>query len=151
MAWNAWRSLVMELAVWVGDAIRAWASTLTWRDGLLLLILLGLWTALRDLGRLLWRLRQLHEKVDEREDFNDFSRFYQRLQDIDDKLDNLQRTLEEKSAVESWSTTPRPPYDLTGSPARDGAQGQGGGVGGIRRGDNGNVPTVPDVYEQAGR
>src|SRR5512143_3067114 len=99
MAWNAWMDLVMEIALWVGDAIREWASTLTWGDGLLLLILLGLWTALRDLGRLLWRLRQLHEKVDEREDFHDFSRFYKRLQGVDDKIDKLQRTLDEKSAV----------------------------------------------------
>ena len=113
MEGNAWMSRVMEIAWWVGDAIREWASTLTWRDGLLLLILLGLWTTLRDLGRLLWRLRQLHEKVDEREDFNDFSRFYKRLQGVDDKIDKLQRTLDEKSAVANWSTTPPPPYDLT--------------------------------------
>ena len=113
MAWNEWMGLIMGIAVWVGDAIGEWASTLTWRDGLLLLILLGLWTTLRDLGRLLWRLRQLHEKVDERADFNDFSRFYRRLQDIDDKLDNLQRTVDEKSAGGHWSTTPPPPYDLT--------------------------------------
>jgi len=45
------------------------------------------------LGRILWRLRQLHEKVDEREDFKDFSRFYKRLQDVDDKIENIQRTL----------------------------------------------------------
>ena len=118
MEGNAWMSRVMEIAWWVGDAIREWASTLTWRDGLLLLILLGLWTTLRDVGRVLWRLRQLHEKVDEREDFNDFSRFYKRLQDVDDKIDKLQRTLEEKSAVANWSTTPPPPYDLT-EPVRE--------------------------------
>jgi len=93
MEWNAWMSLVMEIALWVGDAIREWASTLTWRDVLLLLILLGLWASLRDLGRILWRLRELHEKVDEREDFKDFSRFYKRLQDVDDKIEKIQRTL----------------------------------------------------------
>jgi hypothetical protein len=118
MAWNEWMSLIMGIAVWVGDMLRAWASTLTWRDGLLLLILLGLWASLRDVGRVLWRLRQLHEKVGERADFNDFSRFYRRLQDIDDKLDNLQRTVDAKAAVGNWSTTPPPPYDLT-EPVRE--------------------------------
>ena len=90
---NEWMSLVVGIALWVWDAIQAWWNTLTWRDVLLLLILLGLWASLRDLGRILWRLRQLHEKVDEREDFKDFSRFYKRLQDVDDKIENIQRTL----------------------------------------------------------
>jgi hypothetical protein len=87
-----WISLVIGIALWVWDAIRAWWNTLTWRDVLLLLILLGLWASLRDLGRILWRLRQLHEKVDEREDFKDFSRFYKRLQDVDDKIENILRS-----------------------------------------------------------
>jgi hypothetical protein len=90
---NEWMSLVVGIALWVWDAIQAWWNTLTWRDVLLLLILLGLWASLRDLGRILWRLRQLHEKVDEREDFKDFSRFYKRLQDVDDKIENIRRTL----------------------------------------------------------
>jgi len=80
---NEWMSLVMGIAVWVWDAIRAAWNALTWRDVLPLLILLGLWAGLRDLGRVLWRVRQLHEKVDEREDF---SRVYKRLQDLDDKF-----------------------------------------------------------------
>jgi len=46
-----WISLVIGIALWVWDAIRAWWNTLTWRDVLLLLILLGLWASLRDLGR----------------------------------------------------------------------------------------------------
>jgi len=93
MTSQEWMSLVIGIALWVWDAIRAWWNTLTWRDVLLLLILLGLWASLRDLGRILWRLRELHEKVDEREDFKDFSRFYKRLQDVDDKIEKIQRTL----------------------------------------------------------
>lgn len=96
MTSQEWMSLVIGIALWVWDAIRAWLNTLTWRDALLVLILLGLWAALRDLGRVLWRLRQLHEKVDEREDFKDFSRFYRRLQDVDDKIEKIQRTLDAK-------------------------------------------------------
>ena len=87
---NEWMSLVKGIAVWVWDAIRAAWNALTWRDVLPFLILLGLWAGLRDLGRVLWRVRQLHEKVDEREDF---SRVYKRLQDLDDKIRTIQRAL----------------------------------------------------------
>lgn len=93
MGLNEWMSLVVEIALRVWDAIRMCWDALSWRDVPLFLILLGLWACLRDLDRVLWRLRRLHEKVGEREDFNDFSRFYKRLQEVDDKIDALQRTL----------------------------------------------------------
>ncbi len=93
MGANEWMSVVVEIAVWAWDAIRMCWDALSLRDVLLFLILLGLWACLRDLDRILWRLRRLHEKVGEREDFNDLSRFYKRLQEVDDKIDALQRTL----------------------------------------------------------
>ena len=85
---NGWMSLVSGLALWILDAIRVWWNGLTWRDVLLLLILLGLWGALRELGLILSRLQELREKVD---DMKELTRLFLRRRD--EKVDKIERIL----------------------------------------------------------
>ena len=89
---NGWMSLVSGLALWILDAIRVWWNGLIWRDVLLLLILLGLWGALRELGLVLSRLQELPEKAYEIRG-DDVSEVYSQLHALHEKVDTIQRTL----------------------------------------------------------
>ena len=89
---KGWMSLIIGLALWILDAIRAWWNGLTWRDVLLLLILLGLWGALRELGLVLSRLQELREKAYEIRG-DDVSEVYSQLHALHEKVDTIQRTL----------------------------------------------------------
>jgi len=83
-----WTSLGMGLAVWVWDAIRAWWNGLTWRDVLLLLILAGVWGVRRNVRRVVSRLHELRENID---DMNELTRLC--LQRRDEKVDKIERIL----------------------------------------------------------
>ncbi len=85
---NEWMRVVIELTVWGWDAVRAAWNAMTWRDVLLLLILVGVWAVRRNARRVVLRLQELCEKID---DMNELSRLF--LQRRDEKVDKIERIL----------------------------------------------------------
>ena len=85
---NEWMSVVIGLAVWGWDAVRAAWNAMTWRDVLLLLILVSVWGVRRNVRRVVSRLHELCEKID---DMNELSRLFLRRRD--EKVDKIERIL----------------------------------------------------------
>jgi hypothetical protein len=88
MVSNEWMNVVMGLAVWGWDAVRAAWSGMTWRDVLLLLIFLGLWGVRRKVRRVMLQLHEVREKLD---DMNELNRLF--LRRNDEKVDRIERIL----------------------------------------------------------
>jgi len=88
MEWNEWVNVGMGLAVWAWDALRAAWNAMTWRDVLLLLILVGVWGVRRNVRRVLSRLHEMHEKID---GMYELSRLV--LQRHDEKVGRIERIL----------------------------------------------------------
>jgi hypothetical protein len=83
-----WMSVGIGFAVWGWDAIRAAWNAMTWRDGLLLLIFVGVWGARRNGRRVLVRLHKVRETID---DMNELNRLF--LQRRDERVDKIERIL----------------------------------------------------------
>jgi hypothetical protein len=83
-------NFVMGLAMWGWDAVRTVWNAATWRDVLVLLILVGLWRVGRNVRRVLVRLRELGDKV---EDMDTATQLYVRRRDLDEKVDRIERIL----------------------------------------------------------
>ena len=88
MASNEWMRVVIGLAAWGWDAARAAWNAMTWRDGLLLLIFVGVWGARRNGRRVLVRLHKVRETID---DMNELNRLF--LQRRDERVDKIERIL----------------------------------------------------------
>ena len=85
---NEWMSVVIGLAAWGWDAARAAWNAMTWRDVLLLLILVGVWGVRRNVRRVASRLHELREKMDAMEEL---TRLFLRRRD--EKVDRIERIL----------------------------------------------------------
>ena len=85
---NEWMSVVIDLAMWGWDAVRAAWNAMTWRDVLLLLIVVGVWGVRRNVRRVVSRLHELCEKID---DMNELSRLFLRRRD--EKVDKIEKIL----------------------------------------------------------
>jgi hypothetical protein len=85
---NEWMRVVIDLAVWGWDAVRAAWNAMTWRDVLLLLILVGVWGVRRNVRRVVSRLQELREKIDDMEELNRLV-----LRRHEEKVDKIQRIL----------------------------------------------------------
>jgi hypothetical protein len=88
---NEWMRVVIDGAVWGWDAVRAAWNAMTWRDVLLLLILVGVWGVRRNVRRVVSRLQELREKIDDMEELNRLV-----LRRHDEKIDKIERTLSVK-------------------------------------------------------
>lgn len=83
-----WMGLVIAIAWWIWDLLQKAWKAMTWRDVLLLLLFLGMWAALRELGRIASQLGKLCEQIEALEERNRLV-----LQRHDEKLDKIQRGL----------------------------------------------------------